>query len=410
MKVKQFTLDGKILEDWTFKDANTQEHIHCIHPYPARMIPQIARRLIDRYSKPNDVVLDPFCGSGSVLAEAKILGRKAIGIDINPLAVLIAKVKTTPIEPSKLEYYLDCIKKKLKERINIKIPRFFNLEYWFKEKTIRELSILKQALIQVEEKHVKDFFYVCFSKTVIDVSLCRSKEYKLYRMPEDEIKKFNPDTFKKFEENTKKSINGMKEYYKIVKNVPSVVMLGDSRNIPLNDKSVDLIVTSPPYGDSKTTVAYGQFSRYPALWIGFDEKLVRSIDKISLGGNRSNLKFHSETLEAIISKIEKRSERRARDVESYFADLGKCIEEFSRVLKLNGHACIVIGNRTVRRVRIPTDKIIVEIGREFNFEHITTFYRDIPTKKIPWANAPENIAGLKCETISKESIIILKLR
>jgi len=229
-------------------------------------------------------------------------------------------------------------------------------------------------------------------------------------MPEEEIKKFNPDTFKEFEENAKKAIEGMKEYYEIATDKPSIVMLGDSRYIPLEDKSIDLIVTSPPYGDSKTTVAYGQFSRYPALWIGFDEKLVRSVDRISLGGNRSKLNFHSETLNAVIMEIEKKNEKRARDVESYFAGLGKCIAEFSRVLKPNRHACIVIGNRTVSRIKIPTDKIIVEIGKEFNLEHVATFCRDIPTKKIPWANAPENIRGLKCETIKGESIIILKVR
>lgn len=404
---KQLTLDGQAIEDWTFRGANTQEHIHGIHPYPARMIPQIARRLIERYSKPDDTILDPFCGSGSVLAEAKILGRKSVGIDVNPLACLIAKVKTTPIDPRVLEHYWNWISKKLKEPINPKIPNFFNLEYWFKEKTIKKLSILKEVLSQIENKDIRDFFYVCFSKTVIDVSLCRSKEYKLYRMSEDEIKKFNPDTFKEFERNVKKGIKGMKEYFEKATNKPAIIMLGDSRYLPLEDKSVDLIVTSPPYGDSKTTVAYGQFSRYPALWIGFDEKLVRSIDKISIGGNRKKPDFHSETLEKILSEIEKRNEKRAKDVESYFADLGKCIFEFSRVLK--GYACIVIGNRTVSRVKIPTDKIIVEIAKEANLEHVTTFYRKIPTKKIPWANAPENIAGLKCETIKKESIIILKV-
>jgi len=78
---KQLTLNEKAIEDWTFRKANTHEHIHGIHPYPARMIPQIARKLIKLYSKPDDIVLDPFCGSGSVLAEA----NRAIGIDINPL-------------------------------------------------------------------------------------------------------------------------------------------------------------------------------------------------------------------------------------------------------------------------------------------------------------------------------------
>ncbi|MHC1635591.1 MAG: DNA methyltransferase [Candidatus Methanospirareceae archaeon] len=72
-KRTQIALDNSIIDDWTFKNADTQEHIHGIHPYPARMVPQVAKKLIENYSKPYDVVLDPFCGSGGVLTEAKIL-------------------------------------------------------------------------------------------------------------------------------------------------------------------------------------------------------------------------------------------------------------------------------------------------------------------------------------------------
>ena len=94
-KETQTTLEGKVIEDWTFARANTQDLTHGLHPYPARMIPQIAERLINRYSSENEIVLDPFCGSGTVLVESKLLGRNAIGNDINPLGTLLAKVKTT---------------------------------------------------------------------------------------------------------------------------------------------------------------------------------------------------------------------------------------------------------------------------------------------------------------------------
>jgi DNA modification methylase len=91
---------------WEYADADTQYSLHGIHPWPARMIPQIAHRLIDTRSDSGGTVLDPFCGSGGVLTEAMLLGRNGIGCDINPLAALIARVKTTPIDPTDLKIHL----------------------------------------------------------------------------------------------------------------------------------------------------------------------------------------------------------------------------------------------------------------------------------------------------------------
>ena len=84
-------------EDWDFTGVNTGYMTHGLHPYPARMIPQIARRLIQRYSSEGDLVWDPFCGSGSVLVESMLLNRKSIGTDLNPYAIFLSTVKTTPI-------------------------------------------------------------------------------------------------------------------------------------------------------------------------------------------------------------------------------------------------------------------------------------------------------------------------
>jgi DNA modification methylase len=97
-------LEEEIGEDWTFAHADTQYLTHGFHPYPARMVPQIANRVITRYSKPGDLILDPFCGSGGVLVEAKLLGTNSVGVDINPLAVIIAKAKTTPIDSQPLMF------------------------------------------------------------------------------------------------------------------------------------------------------------------------------------------------------------------------------------------------------------------------------------------------------------------
>jgi len=84
---------------WTFSEISTKKYTHTLHLYPARMHPEIAHQLIQKYSKnKTDVIFDPFMGSGGVLLESMLCGKNSIGIDINPFAVLLSKVKTTPIK------------------------------------------------------------------------------------------------------------------------------------------------------------------------------------------------------------------------------------------------------------------------------------------------------------------------
>ena len=91
-------------EDWTFRDISTKEYTHGFHQYPARMHPEIAKRLIEKYAiKSSDIVFDPFMGSGGVLVESMLHGNNSVGIDLNPFAVLLTEVKTIPIDSKKLE-------------------------------------------------------------------------------------------------------------------------------------------------------------------------------------------------------------------------------------------------------------------------------------------------------------------
>jgi len=91
-------------EDWTFLDYSTKNYTHGFHLYPARMHPEIAKRLIAKYaSNPKKVVFDPFMGSGGVLVEALLHGNNSVGIDVNPFAVLLSKVKTRTIIPTMLQ-------------------------------------------------------------------------------------------------------------------------------------------------------------------------------------------------------------------------------------------------------------------------------------------------------------------
>src|SRR3989344_1041499 len=143
-------------ESWDFRLANTKCNNHGFHTYPAMMIPQIAQRLIEEYGKDTRVMLDPFMGSGTSLLEAELHKqfRLVYGIDINPLARLIAKVKTTPIATNQLlngyNKLSEAIKKerktiKLKQK-DLKTPQFYNINFWFKPEVILDLTIIKNSI------------------------------------------------------------------------------------------------------------------------------------------------------------------------------------------------------------------------------------------------------------------------
>lgn len=412
-------------EDWTFATADTRYMTHGFHLYPARMIPQIARRLIEMFIKSReDIILDPFCGSGSVLVESMLKGNNSIGVDINPLAVLIAKVKTTPISHEVLTKTAQDIffKKREQNNTEFNIPNIRNLEYWFKPEVIRDLTILKEHICELEDVNtdIHNFFRVCFSLTVRKTSNVKGREYKLYRIHPEELKLYRPDAFKIFREIVKANINKMRSFYEELKNKPKAkayTLLGDTRNLLnikpeiLSEETVNLVVTSPPYGDSHTTVAYGQFSRYPALWLGFDEKIVMEIDDVGLGGRvlKEEAKLESQTLTETLDSIKEKDEYRAKEVLAFFYDTDKCLKQISKALiKGKSHCCFVLANRTVKRVKVLTDQILVELGTKYGLKCIETKYRDIPLKRIPWEIAPENIPGQKGFTMNKESIIIWK--
>ncbi len=413
-RLTEFALVEDKSEDWTFAGKDTKYLTHGYHPYPARMMPLIAKKIMEKYAtNRNDIILDPFCGSGTVLVEAVVHNRDVIGFDINPLAILIAKTKTTPINPRILKQKIDEILNNIfSDNSEYPEPSYIpNLHYWFKPKVIKELSKILHYIKSIEDENVYNFFATAFSYCVWKVSNIRKGEYKLYRMRKEELTKWNPDVLSTFAKILYNNLEGMKEFYKIMQNktAKAIVYLKDVRESDLENE-ITLILTSPPYGDSKTTVAYGQFSRYSALWLGLKE--VINVDKKSLGGIRKKgdiSKLESKTLEETFNKIYERDPERAWDLYSFFYDMDIVISKLPKALKESkSHMVFVIGNRTMRRIKVPTDEILVEIAKKYGFKHEKTIYRRIPTKRIPWENAPENISGMKSKTINSESIIIWK--
>jgi len=431
-------LISKTKEDWTFKEIKTQEFTHGLHQYPARMHPEIAKRLITKFtSKKSDLIFDPFMGSGTVLVEAMLHGNNSIGIDLNPFAVLLSNVKTTPLDSKKLETTFKQIllnsKKDKQEKITYdNAPNFTsrkskkdNLNFWYPVKNSNDLQILKNHVFLIKDKQISNFFKICFSLTTRRVSFQKNSIYKIYRMQDDKRKEHEPDTLTEFQKICEKNIKNMKNFTEKIgtKHAIANTILGNTMDAPeiLGTKKPTLLVTSPPYGDHQTTVAYGQFSRHPGMWLELPEQEeLLAVDSEGLGGKKKDEieDLQSDTLDKILKKVKKKDKEipktkthanRAGDVYSFFKDLDNCFEKISNVLQeTKSHCCFVVSNRTVRREKIPTDEICVELAKKYGFTHIDTIYRTIANKAMSLKNAPENITNFSGDTMNQESIIIWK--
>lgn len=421
MSLLQPILKGKRPDSaWDFATANTKEFTHCFHSYPAMMIPQVARKLLNLYGRDSTTLIDPFMGSGSVLVEGALHRsiNKLYGLDINPLAILLAKTKTTPLKPEKLEASFVKLLEDLSNRKNVDLG-FYNLNninYWFKSKVIEDLSKLKSAIDDMEDKNIKNFFLTCFSQTTRKVSNTRQGEFKLYRIEESKLANHSPKTIDTFNFIVKKNISGMNAFYSALKlldkNIEKGIFKEDSRlKTSIPSDSCDILVTSPPYGDSRTTVAYGQFSRLSSQLLGYPYEEIRKVDQLCLGGKKVLIdnSLQSECLKEVLNKISVLDEERSLDVFAFYYDLDKCLDEIDRIMKVGSHLCFVVGNRTVKGVKIPTDKIMVDLFKaRGNYSHLRTIIRNIPNKKMPKSNSPSNVKGQVSSTMNEECIVILK--
>ncbi|MXV73732.1 DNA methyltransferase [Candidatus Poribacteria bacterium] len=402
-------------ETWDLQNADTKEYTHCFHTYPAMMIPQIARKLIKTYGVEGGWLLDPYCGTGTSLVEASLLGMHSVGCDINPLVRLIATAKSTQICLSTLDEILSRLNDDLfqvefqDDKVpNAPIPEIQNLSYWFSEETIRYLAYLRDWINKVADEAVRNFILVAFSETVREVSYTRNGEFKLYRMSAEKLEGFKPDVFGIFSKKLSRNRHGLAAFLKKRKNVEASVSEANTAQgehpMPRPLGGYDVVITSPPYGDSQTTVAYGQYSRLAAEWIGLPN--ARKIDKLAMGGQHSKEILKDSPISPAVDKIRLVDEKRAREASAFYIDLRRSINSIVQVLSRCATICYVVGNRRVKEVTLPTDAFIVDAFRQHGFTHKATIVRNIPNKRMPKKNSPSNVAGETSTTMHEENIVV----
>jgi DNA modification methylase len=406
----------EINDRWTFRTADTKEFTHGYHVYPAMMIPQIARALIDEYAPEGRLskIFDPYVGSGTTLVEASVKGIESIGTDLNPLARLMSKVKTTHYDESQILTQYNSIVSKLdsyneSKVINCNFDRISNYTYWYSSEILLKLAYMEQVIS--EDADNNDFFRLILAEIVREVSFTRNGEFKRFRMSEDKIATYNPNPFELFSKKFKRNFKGLQDYNASSDLTPSVTIcdFNTTNGIPLDIidyESVDMVVTSPPYGDSRTTVAYGQFSRWANEWFGFDN--AKNLDNQLMGGARCReVEFKSIELVEVLGEIRSLDEKRYWEVVSFLNDYWKSIQNVAKAVRKGGRVCYVVGDRRVKGVQIPLDYFTAEMFEQCGFKHLNTIVREIPNKRMPSLTSPTNKTGNHVQTMNNEYIVIL---
>lgn len=355
--------------DWEFSNLNTQYLTHNIHRYSGKFIPQIAGKAIELLTQPGEKVLDSYMGSGTTLLESMLLGRNATGIDLNPLALLISKVKTTRIKNSdmteinvKLIPFIQSLsndgqlsfifhsydEEQINEQISLNQWRLKDSWYqkWYQKDILLQLVQIFSCIETIQNEKAKDIALVAFSDILRKTSNASSK-YPNVMLDKNAKKKQLPA--KTYLESLKYIINAVYAMTKATSGISTSteICLHNNLTLQLEAESIDAIISHPPY---IAAIPYAEYGLLSLTWLGYDYK---KLDAELTGGKRQSTRVVSRFIE---------------DYRKYF------IESY-RVLKPEKYMFLMVGNPVVHGEKIDLEQLTVNFARQAGFEHIDTTIR-----------------------------------
>jgi len=322
--------------EWNFHNADTREHLHMLHPYPAKFIPQIPHKAIETWTTRGDVVYDPFCGCGTTLLEASLMGRPSIGTDNNAVAILVSKAKTTLYTSSDVDALrafandVDTVLPTTEPRRDL-IPDNRHFLYWFNAGVLDRLSALKGLILNTPEP-IQTMLLAVFSSIIVRVSFqdsdTRYANIKRTVKPTDVNLAFKSRLLRITERLPEIGASGRS---------PVTVRQADSRDVRfIETASVALIVTSPPYLNAYD---YHKYHRQRIHWINGSVEFARDTE----------IGSHDEFTKP------------GATPDQYFVDMDACFSEWSRVLPRGGRCVVVIGDAIVSKRPVRVADTFVEL-------------------------------------------------
>ncbi|MGE4292790.1 MAG: DNA adenine methylase [Desulfovibrio sp.] len=417
-------------EYWSFRGDSNREYCHGIFQYPAMMVPQLVRVILAEICSVQpkvQIVGDPFVGSGTVLTESLLQGKDFWGVDINPLAILLCKVKRGPFKIDELRIKIDELIARLANNTTNDQTTFNNVDKWFRRDVRMSLSKLRECIRGEEELSARRFFWIAMAETVRLTSNSRTSTFKLHIRTPEEIDSREDEVENIFRETIERNFQLYKNQSqklcesRLLNNGQYIhqvgITLGDIRAVT-SEKKCDLIITSPPYGDNATTVPYGQYSYLPLQWIDLEDicdeitydplASTHAIDSASLGGSKKitdaeldSIKELSNSFSNYADSIRDEPRDRINRVTSFMRDINHSLPGILESLATEGLMVWILGNRTVGGHEVPFDQILTELLHAHGARHLCTLTRAIPTKRMALKNN-------RSSTMLRERIVVIR--
>ncbi len=412
--------------------VNMDRHTHFIHSYPAKLLQQIPYFFLNNtvFSREQDIVVDPFCGTGTVLLEASLANRNAIGVDVNPLAALIAKTKTSKVDIINLKQELENIKNLFEIYSSSKkqyhIPKVSNIEHWYSKQNMRKLSKIKDIVSQISDQNIKEFYLVVFSicckkfsysdpRISVPVKINKDKFPEGHSLREAAIKNLKfidkSKVFEFFIEQANKNIARLVEYQNstMLSSNEVTVYNSDIKHLTKKDikkNTVQLILTSPPYVSAQK---YIRASSLSLQWLELNNSTIAELDKQSIGREHFPKKeydklhvFGINKIDKILLKIYEKNKLRAYITYKYLLEMQESFTHYYKVLKNNGYFVMVIGNNTIAGYEFMTHKYLIKIAEKIGFSTELILIDDIKSRGLMTKR------NKTASVISREYIVVFK--